>query len=152
MRLYANENFPLAVVHALRSLGHDVVTAQDAGNAGRAVPDEDVLAYAVSEQRALVTPAGVVPRIVHPDAGEEYACFADGIYLAVRATGFEFSAQLTDIADGRVRMLSVPEPGVACSFPHYVSSTEVLLDCGMPGTPAIPLFYRIDPRTLAYVP
>jgi hypothetical protein len=37
--LYANENFPLLVVEELRRLGHDVITSQDAGNAGQAVPD-----------------------------------------------------------------------------------------------------------------
>jgi hypothetical protein len=96
------------------------------------------------------TPAGVAPRLVNSDAGQEYARFADGVYLAVRATGLAFSAQLTDLLDGRVRMLGVPEPGVACSFAHYVSSTEVLLDCGSSALGR--LFYRIDPRTLAYRP
>jgi hypothetical protein len=31
--LYANENFPLPVVEALRRLGHDVLTSREAGNA-----------------------------------------------------------------------------------------------------------------------
>jgi len=53
--IYANENFPLPVVEELRQLGYDVLTSRDAGNAGRAVPDEDVLAYAVAQRRALVT-------------------------------------------------------------------------------------------------
>jgi hypothetical protein len=30
-RLYSNENFPLPVVHRLRTLGHDVLTIQEAG-------------------------------------------------------------------------------------------------------------------------
>ncbi len=54
-RLYTNENFPLPVVEALRQLGHDVLTVQEAGNAGQAIPDEEVLAFARSHQRALVT-------------------------------------------------------------------------------------------------
>ena len=53
--IYANENFPLPVVEELRRLGHDVLTSREAGNAGRAVPDEEVLAYAVAQQRVLVT-------------------------------------------------------------------------------------------------
>jgi hypothetical protein len=53
--IYANENFPLPVVEELRRLGYDVLTSQEAGNAGRAVPDMEVLLYAVAEQRALVT-------------------------------------------------------------------------------------------------
>lgn len=54
-RLYSNENFPLPVVEALRRLGHDVLTIQETGQAGRATPDEAVLAFARSEGRALLT-------------------------------------------------------------------------------------------------
>ena len=54
-RLYANENFPLPVVEELRRLGHDVLTIQDAGRAERAVPDEEVLAFAVSQTRSVIT-------------------------------------------------------------------------------------------------
>lgn len=43
MKFYANENFPMPVVERLRELGHDVLTARDAGNAGQGIPDEDVL-------------------------------------------------------------------------------------------------------------
>ncbi|NVM30155.1 MAG: DUF5615 family PIN-like protein [Candidatus Helarchaeota archaeon] len=35
-RLYANENFPLPVVEELRKLGHNVLTIQETGKAGRA--------------------------------------------------------------------------------------------------------------------
>jgi len=52
-RLYADEQFPRQVVQNLRSLGHDVQTVQEAGNAG--LPDEDVLAFATSENRAVLT-------------------------------------------------------------------------------------------------
>ncbi len=55
IRLYADENFPLPIVDELRQLGHDVLTSNDAGNAGNATPDEEVLAFAVGEQRALIT-------------------------------------------------------------------------------------------------
>jgi hypothetical protein len=54
-RLYANENFPLPVVEELRRFGHDVLTTLGAGNAGKALPDEVVLAFAVAEKRILVT-------------------------------------------------------------------------------------------------
>lgn len=54
-RLYANENFPLDAVQALRQLGHDVLTSADAGQAGRAVPDEAVLSFAAGDDRAVVT-------------------------------------------------------------------------------------------------
>jgi len=54
-RLYSNENFPLPVVEELRRFGHDVMTSQEAGQAGRAVSDETVLAFAHGEGRALLT-------------------------------------------------------------------------------------------------
>ena len=54
-RLYANENFPLPVVEELRRLGHEVLTTYEAGDAGKSVPDEQVLAFATAEGRALVT-------------------------------------------------------------------------------------------------
>jgi len=54
-RLYTNENFPFPVAEELRRLGYDVLTIQETGRAGQALPDEEVLAFAVSEGRALVT-------------------------------------------------------------------------------------------------
>ena len=54
-RLYANENFPLPVVEALRTLGHDVLTSLEAGKAGQSIPDQDVLQFAIDEQRTLLT-------------------------------------------------------------------------------------------------
>ncbi len=54
-RLYSNENFPFPVVEELRRLGHDVLTVLETGHAGQAWPDEQVLAFATSEQRALLT-------------------------------------------------------------------------------------------------
>lgn len=54
-RLYANENFPRPVVEELRRLGHDVLTIQDTGRAEQAVPDEEVLAFAVRTARAVLT-------------------------------------------------------------------------------------------------
>lgn len=54
-RLYTDENFPLPVVEFLRAFGHDILTAIDAGNANQRIPDEDVLAFASSNQRAVLT-------------------------------------------------------------------------------------------------
>jgi hypothetical protein len=54
-RLYTNENFPLPVVQELRKLGHDVLTIQEAGEADHSIPDEDVLAFAREDHRALLT-------------------------------------------------------------------------------------------------
>ncbi|MCB0163079.1 MAG: DUF5615 family PIN-like protein [Anaerolineae bacterium] len=54
-QLYSNENFPRQVVEELRQLGHDVLTTQEAGNAGQAVPDEAVLDFAAKNNRTLLT-------------------------------------------------------------------------------------------------
>jgi Domain of unknown function (DUF5615) len=54
-RFYTNENFPFPVVEILRQLGHDVLTIQETGRANEALLDEEVLAFAVSNNRILVT-------------------------------------------------------------------------------------------------
>ena len=54
-RLYTNEQFPFPVVELLRSLGHDVLTLQEVGNAGQGIPDDEVLAFAISQERSILT-------------------------------------------------------------------------------------------------
>ena len=54
-RLYANENFPLPVVEELRRLGHDVLTIHETRRAGQQVPDDEVLASATADGRAVLT-------------------------------------------------------------------------------------------------
>ena len=54
-RLYADEQFPKRVVQLLRDLGHDVLTVQEAGLANLKVPDEEVLAFAIRNDRAVLT-------------------------------------------------------------------------------------------------
>lgn len=54
-RIYSNENFSLLVVNVLRELGHDVLTSQECGQAGRRIPDPEVLEFACSDQRAVIT-------------------------------------------------------------------------------------------------
>lgn len=53
--LYADEQFLRVVVELLRALGHDVLTVQEASNANLGIPDEDVLAFAVTKERAVLT-------------------------------------------------------------------------------------------------
>jgi predicted nuclease of predicted toxin-antitoxin system len=55
VKLYADENVPRALVDALRELGQDVLTCYEAGNAGRGVADEQVLRFASSQGRAVLT-------------------------------------------------------------------------------------------------
>jgi predicted nuclease of predicted toxin-antitoxin system len=52
-RLYADEQFPRPIVEALRQLGHDVLTVQEADNASD--PDPEVLAFAIAQNRAVLT-------------------------------------------------------------------------------------------------
>ncbi|MGB3639810.1 MAG: DUF5615 family PIN-like protein [Rivularia sp. (in: cyanobacteria)] len=54
-RFYADEQFPFRVVEHLRSFGHDVLTVQEAGKADQSILDEDVLMYAISQERAILT-------------------------------------------------------------------------------------------------
>ena len=54
-RFYSNENIPLQVVRALRASGHDVLTSLEAGNANASIPDHEVLAFATSQRRILLS-------------------------------------------------------------------------------------------------
>ncbi len=45
----------LPLVLHLRTLGHDVLTSLDAGNANSAVPDVEVLAFATNQERIMLT-------------------------------------------------------------------------------------------------
>lgn len=54
-RFYTNENVPLPVVTVLRRLGHDVLTSHDAARANAAVPDHEVLSFAIAKSRILVS-------------------------------------------------------------------------------------------------
>jgi len=53
--LLADENFPAPSVERLRQLGHDVVTLLQTNMAGLAIPDDEVLAFATSLNRCLLT-------------------------------------------------------------------------------------------------
>jgi hypothetical protein len=54
-RLYADENYDYRVVEELRKLGHDMLTANDAGQARQGLSDAQVLAFAISQTRAVIT-------------------------------------------------------------------------------------------------
>lgn len=66
-RLLADEQFPMPIVHALRLLGHDVVTVREAGEAkqGEGWPDDYVLAYATERHRAVLTQNVSDFRVLH---------------------------------------------------------------------------------------
>lgn len=54
-RLYADEMFPRKVSELLRTMGHDVLTVQEAGNANLGIPDDEVLNFALSDNRTVIT-------------------------------------------------------------------------------------------------
>lgn len=51
---YADEHFPFPVVELLSSLGHDVLTVQEAGKVEQGIPDEEVLVFAISQERSVL--------------------------------------------------------------------------------------------------
>jgi predicted nuclease of predicted toxin-antitoxin system len=54
-RIYADEHFPRIVSEFLRTAGHDMLTVQEAGNANQGIPDPEVLEFAASNDRAVLT-------------------------------------------------------------------------------------------------
>ena len=53
--LYGDEDFSHPVAQELHNLGHDVLTASEAGQANRGVSDDAVVAFATSCGRAVLT-------------------------------------------------------------------------------------------------
>ena len=54
-KLYVDEDFSYPVVQCLRQLGHDMLTAHEAGQAGQGIEDAAVLAFATAAGRAVLT-------------------------------------------------------------------------------------------------
>lgn len=48
-RLDTDQQFPRDIVELLRQMGHNILTVQEAGKDNQKIPDEEVLAFAVSE-------------------------------------------------------------------------------------------------------
>ena len=104
-KLYANENFPFAVVKELRRLGHDVVTIQETGKAGQRTPDDEVLQYAMADERAVLTlnrKHFFRLHTLYPDHAGIIACTVDGDFIrqaaridaALQSVGGDLSRQL----------------------------------------------------------
>ncbi len=55
IKLYADENFPKSVVKELKKLDYDVLTAHEAGQANQQISDIQVIAYAIRQERAVLT-------------------------------------------------------------------------------------------------
>ena len=52
---YTNENFPVKIAEYLREMGHDALTSFEAGNANQRIPDAEVLNFATTAGRILLT-------------------------------------------------------------------------------------------------
>lgn len=92
-RLYADENFPYPVVSALRQAGHDVLTVADAGKAAQGIPDADVLTFAHSQNRAVLTHNRKHFRNLHR-AGVPHS----GLILCTEDADFDALAARIDLA------------------------------------------------------
>jgi hypothetical protein len=110
-RLYADENFPLPTVEALRRLGHDVLTTQEAGQAGLAIPDAQVLAFAPAQGRALLTHNRKHFRYLH-NAGNAHSglvlCTEDADFDALAARIDSSLSGTTDLAGLLIRVTRPP--------------------------------------------
>jgi predicted nuclease of predicted toxin-antitoxin system len=54
-KLFGDENFSIRVMNKLSDLGHDTLTAREAGMANQKIADHDILKFASSDGRAVVT-------------------------------------------------------------------------------------------------
>ena len=111
-RFYADEQFPLPVVELLRNLGHDVLTVQEAGNANQRIPDEQVLAFAVSQERAILTINRIDFIRLHRRDDQHF-----GIVVCTNNRNWEqFAARVNDvvIAEGSLqkKLIRVVRPSV----------------------------------------
>jgi predicted nuclease of predicted toxin-antitoxin system len=107
-KFYTNENFSIPIARELRKLGHDVLTCQEAGNANLGIPDDAVLAFAIDQNRIVITTnrldfirlhrhteshQGIIVCTFDPN----FAALATRIHLAVLNHEGEFTNQLLRI-------------------------------------------------------
>ena len=109
--LLADEDFPLPAVRTLRGLGHDVLTAAEAGMANRRIPDPIVLEYASRLGRAVVTFNRADFVELH-DAGDAHAgiivCETDADFSALAARIHEAIGQESSLAGRLVEVRKGP--------------------------------------------
>jgi hypothetical protein len=112
-RLYADEDFDFGVVEELRRLGHDVVTAQEAGQANQAIPDHAVLAFGSGLGRALLTFNRRHFRRLHPAAQPHRGiviCTRDSSAAALAARVHEALVACPALDGQLIRIYRPPTP------------------------------------------
>lgn len=107
-RFYTNENLPLQVATDLRALGHDVLTCFEAGNANKAIPDDEVLAFAMSEQRIFVSHNKRHFLRIHHQRTQQHAgivlCTVDKDFAGQAKRIHGATAATTDMTDQLIRV------------------------------------------------
>lgn len=113
MQFLANENFPRASIHRLRTIGHDVVSVLECATGAK---DRQVLVKATSEKRVILTfdrdygemiyrlklpaPAGIVYFRFNPMSPEEPA---DQLIELLTVGDVSLSGMFSVIERGRLR-------------------------------------------------
>lgn len=109
--LLADENFPGPTTDHLRRLGHDVLTAREAGNADQQIPDQHVLDFAIQQSRTLLTVNRRDFIQLHgttPGHCGIVVCTEDADFVRL---GDRVHSALEGIADLRGRLIRVVRPG-----------------------------------------
>src|SRR3954454_5194167 len=113
--LFADENFPLPAVRRLRTLGHDILTAADAGMVNKRIPDSIVLEYATMLDRAVVTlnwQDFVDLHDADPDHAGIVVCEADADADALAARVDAAVRQVARLAGKLIEVpITLPAPG-----------------------------------------
>ncbi len=107
-RLYANENFPVDAVVALRALGHDVLTTHDVGRSNQRIEDDTVLRYAVETNRCLVTINRRDFIRLHravPNHGRIIVCTEDRDYVALARRIDQEISRVPTLANQLIRVV-----------------------------------------------
>jgi hypothetical protein len=112
-RLYSNENFPQPVVEALRRLGHDVLTSLEAGRVNQRVSDDEVIAFAKTADRAVLTLNRRHFHSAHrrsPAHAGIITCTVDADYPALAARIHRLVSALPDLSGQLIKVTKPPTP------------------------------------------
>jgi predicted nuclease of predicted toxin-antitoxin system len=111
-RLYADEQFPVQVVFALRKLGHDVVTVRETcvDKRGDGMTDKQVLDYAIVHRRCVLTENHSDFRVLHNGNSNHkgiIACaFVKKSVAKTRARGIDRRIKEENILNGKFIWIS----------------------------------------------
>ncbi|WP_293124973.1 DUF5615 family PIN-like protein [Microcoleus sp. bin38.metabat.b11b12b14.051] len=121
VRLYSNENFPIAMVEHLRSLDCDVLTSYDADRANQGIPDDEVLRFATAQNRTVITFNRDDFVALHR-GGEHHAgiiiCKDDRDYLGQVTILYTYLQEVDSLDDRLIRIKKQNQRGF--SYPVFV--------------------------------